>query len=248
MTRKPSSPHLFYPVDRQLRPCRPEAATGRRREVASAVGKAITRLLNRKKYPCVAALSAARNSEYRVGVYSAFGSGASSRALGRDLAFFKAEQAASKSPYLSFWAVFDDGAPLTEEQFECAMWEELSFLSESTPAASRWDPKFSSDPSDPKFCFSFEGDAFFLVGMHPRSSRRARRFPFPAVVFNLYEQFEALGSAYEPMVELIRRRDRIFQGSVNPTVERWADKWESIQFSGRDNPDDWKCPFRRSRP
>ena len=84
------------------------------------------------------------------------------------------------------------------------------------------------------------------MGLHPRSSRLSRRFPYPAVVFNLYEQFEALGAAYEPMVELIRRRDRRFQGSVNPTVERWADKWESIQFSGRENPPDWKCPFRRS--
>ena len=218
----------------------------RRRETAAAVREAINGLLTRKDYPCVAAMSAARNSEHRVGIYSAFGSGASSRALGRDLALFKAEQAASKSPYLSFWAVFDDAAPLTENEFETLMWKELSLLSASTPAASRWDPMFSSDPSDPKFCFSFEGDAFFLVGMYPRSSRLSRRFPFPAVVFNLYAQFEALGAAYEPMVELIRRRDRRFQGSVNPTVERWADKWESIQFSGRDNPPDWKCPFRRS--
>jgi len=230
-----ASPHLFYPAGLASRP-----------KAAAAIGKAISGLLGRDNYPCVAALNAARNSQHRVGVYSAFGSGMSSRALGSDLALFKAEQAASKSAYLSFWAVFDDATPLTEEKFESLMWKELSLLSASTPAASRWDPKFSADPADPDFCFSFEGDAFFLVGMHPQSSRLARRFPFPAVVFNLYEQFEALGAAYEPMVELIRRRDQRFQGSVNPTVERWANKWESIQFSGRDNPPDWKCPFPRS--
>jgi FPC/CPF motif-containing protein YcgG len=143
--------------------------------------------------------------------------------------------------------VFDDAVPLTEEEFESVMWKELSHLSASPAEASRWDPRFSSDPADKNFCFSFGGDAFFLVGMHPRSSRLARRFPFPTVVFNLFDQFEALGSAYEPMVKLNRRRDRLFQGSVNPTVERWADKWESIQYSGRDNPPDWECPFRRGR-
>lgn len=231
--KKHASPHLFYP-DGQVLP-----------SAAAAIDEAIHRLVGQENYPCVAALSAARNAEYRVGVYSAFGSGASSRALGRDLAHFKAEQAASKSAYLSFWAVFDDAQPLTDEKFESLMWKELSLLSASTPAASRWDPKFSSDPSDPNFCFSFEGDAYFLVGVHPHSSRLARRFPFPAVVFNLYEQFEALGAAYEPMVKLIRERDLRFQGTVNPTVERWADKWESIQFSGRENAPDWKCPFHK---
>ncbi len=211
----------------------------------SDVEAAIGDLLSRANYPCVAAQAAHRQAQHRVGLYAGFGSGASSAALGRDLRRFKEEQARTKAPYLSFWAVFDDPAPASEKDFEDAMWSELSRLSASTPEASRWDPKFSSDPEDGDFCFSFEGDAFFLVGMHPKSSRLARRFPFPAVIFNLYEQFEALGAGYEPMVKLNRERDRLFQGSVNPTVERWADKWESIQFSGRENPPDWKCPFRK---
>jgi len=104
------------------------------------------------------------------------------------------------------------------------MWRELSQLSASTAEASRWDPKFSSDPTEKNFCFSFEGDAFFIVGMHRRSSRLGRRFPYPTLVLNLYEQFVALGAAYKPMVKVIRQRDCLFQGNVNPTVERWADK------------------------
>lgn len=243
-TRKPSA-HLFYPKAGALAPYRPGAVPRKRVAAADAAGRAIVRLAGRKDYPCVAALRAVTAGEYRVGVYSAFGSGESSRALGRDLSLFKAQQAESKSPYLTFWAVFDDASELTEEEFESVMWKELSALSASTPEAGRWDPKFSANPADKDFCFSFEGDAFFLVGMHPRSSRLARRFPFPAVVFNLYEQFEALGDGYDPLVRRIRRRDALFSGSVNPVVERWADRWESIQFSGRDNPPDWKCPFRK---
>ncbi|UPT76175.1 MAG: YqcI/YcgG family protein [Elusimicrobiota bacterium] len=71
--------------------------------------------------------------------------------------------------------------------------------------------------------------------------------PLPAIVFNLFEQFEALGDAYEPMVKANRARDVLYQGQVNPTVARWADVWESIQFSGRENGAEWKCPFRGKR-
>jgi len=47
-----------------------------------------------------------------------------------------------------------------------------------------WDAVVSSNPSNEKFAFSFGGKAFFLVGMHPKSSRKARRFKYPAIAFN----------------------------------------------------------------
>ena len=216
------------------------------KDFAASVDTAIADLLNQKDYPCIAAVAALHDAQLRIGLYSGLGTGASSKKLTQDLTQFKAEQTATKSPYLSFWAVFDDTAPASEKEFEDAMWSELSALSSSSPEAARPDPKFSSDPADKNFCFSFAGDAYFIVGMHPQSSRLARRFPFPSMIFNLYEQFEALGDGYEPMVKTNRKRDRQFQGSVNPTVKRWADRWESIQFSGRENPPDWKCPFHRS--
>lgn len=241
-----ASANLFYPEGGRLLPYRPEAVSRRLRQTAVGVGTAIDGLLDKENYPCVAALSSIKGADYLVGVYSGFGTGEASGALARDLSLFKAVQAATKSPFLSLWAVFDDTAPHTEEEFEGLMWAEISSLSATMPKDTPWDPNFSSDPAEKNFCFSFDGDAYFLVGMHPRGSRLSRRFPLPAVVFNLYAQFEALGSAYGPMVELNRRRDRLFQGNLNPTVERWADEWESIQFSGRDNPPDWKCPFRRS--
>lgn len=86
-----------------------------------------------------------------------------------------------------------------------------------------------------------------MVGLHPKSSRKARRFTIPALIFNLYDQFEQLDEETEfyPMVKTNRKRDIAFQGSVNPMVERYAEEWESIQFSGKDNPPEWKCPFKR---
>ena len=83
-----------------------------------------------------------------------------------------------------------------------------------------WAPEVSADPKDPHFGFSVGGTPFFIVGLHPRASREARRMPLPILVFNLHEQFEALreSGGFERMRDAIRRRDEELQGSVNPMV------------------------------
>jgi uncharacterized protein len=90
------------------------------------------------------------------------------------------------------------------------------------------------------------GHAFFVVGVHPQSSRLARRFPFTGIVFNVFDQFEQLEreGRYARTSALSRKRDRALQGSANPMVVAHGDKWEGIQFSGKSNPETWKCPFR----
>ena len=50
-------------------------------------------------------------------------------------------------------------------------------------------------------------------------------------------------AAYEAMVAKNREREIKFSGDLNPMVEEHGDKWESIQFSGKTNSADWKCPF-----
>ena len=57
---------------------------------------------------------------------------------------------------------------------------------------SQWEPNVSEDPNDSNFSFSIKGKAFYIVGMHPESSRMARRAPYCTVVFNLHWQFEKL--------------------------------------------------------
>ena len=65
------------------------------------------------------------------------------------------------------------------------------------------------------------------------------------MVFNTLSQFEQFENdgTYRDLVDTIRRRDLQFQGSINPMVLVHGDVWESIQYSGRENPDSWKCPF-----
>jgi len=93
---------------------------------------------------------------------------------------------------------------------------------------------------------SFGGEAFFLVGLHPNASRPARRFERPAVIFNLYEQFERLRAAgkYEAMREKILVRDEALAGSRNPMLARHGEISEARQYSGRAVGADWGCPFR----
>jgi len=127
----------------------------------------------------------------------------------------------SKEKYLSLWITFDD-APISEEEFEKNLFSVL-------------EPHRRGDEY-------FHGSSrLFVVGMHPSASRKARRFPLNSMVVNLWEQFETLKN-YQSLVNTIRDRDIEYSGSVNPMAAKHGDNFEEIQFSGRDNPDDWKIP------
>jgi hypothetical protein len=245
MVRLEASAQLYQPGKDGLRPLG-NSVEGAGEPLRSQVGSALQQWFDPKTYPCIPAVQSFTKHDYLVGLYDHFGQGAHSQLLAQDLLFFRERQKQSRSLYLSFWAVFAPGEPLSEEEFETRMWRELSYLTSYEDPQTKWDPLFSSDPADPRFCFSLGGDAFFIVGVHPESSRLARRFPYPGIIFNLYDQFEELDrrGQYTAIVKKNRERDVKFQGSVNPMVEKYADRWESIQFSGRDNPPDWKCPFQ----
>jgi uncharacterized protein len=198
-------------------------------------------------YPCVAAIQSVIREDQIVATYGQFGSGTHWQQLRVDLLQYIALQRASQSRYLSFWAVFTIPypSPNNEVAFEEHLWHELSLLSSEEERSVDWDTHDSSNPDDPSFCLSLDGEKLFVVGLHPQSSRRARRFSRPAMVFNTLSQFEQFENdgTYRDLVDTIRRRDLQFQGSINPMVLAHGDVWESIQYSGRENPDSWKCPF-----
>jgi len=201
-----------------------------------------------KNYPCVAAVQSVVRNEQIIATYGQFGGGTHWQNLRADLLRYLELQRATQSRYLSFWAIFTNSGhiPDNEVDFEEHFWRELSLLSSEEERAIDWNKNDSSDPNDPSFCLSLNGTKLFVVGLHPQSSRLARRFSRPAMVFNTisqFEQFETDGT-YIGMVNNIRNRDLNFQGSVNPMVLAHGDVWESIQYSGRDNHLSWKCPFQ----
>ena len=211
-----------------------------RETVVSALGA----LVSQPNYPCIAALKSIYKKDFQIGIYGEFGSGQSWSALRQDLLRFVELQKQSKSIYLTYFAVFQPQT-FSEESFETALWNELSNLTSTEEMLEDWADPSHADPSDKNFRFSLGGTEFFVVGLHTNSSRLARKFPYPMMIFNVFAQFEALEKLgqYESMIQTNRSRDIKFQGQVNPMVEQHGDNWEPIQFSGKSNSKEWKCPF-----
>ncbi|WP_413586992.1 guanitoxin biosynthesis heme-dependent pre-guanitoxin N-hydroxylase GntA [Bdellovibrio sp. HCB274] len=210
----------------------------------------ISALVSKKNYPCIAALKTLSTGQYHTGVYGTLGSGEHAERLARNLISFRDEQKKTGSLELSYFAVFPDLNEMDEVDFEQRLWRELSFLSQVSSVDQTWDPAFSDNPADKNFCFSLAGSAFFVVGLHANSSRLSRRIKYPTLVFNVYEQFKELDrrNRYQPMIQANRKRDILFQGDVNSMSEKYNDSWESIQFSGKNNPESWVCPFHKGGP
>jgi len=216
-------------------------------KIPNDISAAINQIIVGKEYPCVPAMRSILSGSYLVGVYRDFGTGRQADRLYQDLMYFREKQKSMQSLYYSFWAIFDD-RECSFPDFETRLWNELSQLASRPENSAAWDKNFSDDPQQENFCISLGGEAFFVVGMHPDSPRLARRFPFPTLIFNLYDQFEELSrrGQYEAIVKTNRERELSYQGSLNPMVEKYGDKWESIQFSGKENLPEWKCPFHRT--
>jgi FPC/CPF motif-containing protein YcgG len=148
--------------------------------------------------------------------------------------------------FQSFAVIFAQSAPVSEAQFEAALWDRVQSLADKDVWHGQpYDERVSPDPENPHFSLSFGGEAFFVVGLHPNASRAARRFERPALVFNLHGQFEWLRreGRYEQIREAIIERDVALAGTVNPMLARHGEMSEARQYSGRAVSEDWACPF-----
>jgi FPC/CPF motif-containing protein YcgG len=125
------------------------------------------------------------------------------------------------------------------------LWSRLNALAEWDRKNFRHDKRVDSDPSSTRFSFSLKEEAFFIIGLNPASSRRSRRFKYPSIVFNPHEEFERLKRAgrYESMKKVVRRRDELYSGSVNPMLKDFGEAPEVFQYSGKKYNQTWKCPL-----
>lgn len=194
-------------------------------------------------YPCVGAKAAFNTGQYRLGIYGNMGAASTTRQLANDLKLYIEDAQGQDCNYMSMIAVFED-KPGSELEFEDKLWLQLQNLHDADQQTP-WDPAVSSDPANENFSFSFNGSAFFVVGMHAFASRRARRFGFTAIAFNLHKQFENLreSGVYEKMKSVIRTREVSYDGSINPMLKDHGAGLEAPQYSGREVDDSWKCPF-----
>lgn len=198
------------------------------------------------QFPCVGAKAAAKREGVNFVVARDFRSGWDDLRIMPALLALAKRYAADPVPFQSLVVIFETGAPSGEEQFERGLWQRLQSLSDK----DQWlgqpaDPRVAHDPGDPHFAMSFGGEAFFVVGLHPRSSRPARRFEKPAMVFNLHDQFERLRAEgrYDKLRGTILERDERLAGSVNPMLAKHGTISAARQYSGRAVSETWKCPF-----
>jgi FPC/CPF motif-containing protein YcgG len=196
-------------------------------------------------FPCLGAKAALNAGSYVLSTYEELASPGIAHALHADLVAFTESEMAQTSEYASFIAVFRNPRAIVERTFERLLWSQLQQLHELDKVEAVWDPSVSSDPDDARFSYSIGGRAYYVIGLHGDSSRLARRFPWPAMVFNPHAQFEKLRNdgKWKRMQASIRERDVALQGSVNPMLSDFGDKSEARQYSGRLVEPDWRPDF-----
>jgi FPC/CPF motif-containing protein YcgG len=222
----------------ELAPQVPDPATA----TESQLVEAMFEMIGHPDYPCLGARSVFRRDRATIRVYAELAGDETAVVLLRDLRTF-AEQVDLDRGFASFIAVFRGPEIADEKGFEQLLWAQLRAL--HAEDEEPWSPGVSADPGDQHFAFSAAGTAYFVVGLHPKASRDARRAAVPTLVFNLHEQFEELRASgrYHRMRDLIRERDEQLQGSVNPMVSDHGTVSEARQYSGREVGPAWEAPF-----
>lgn len=196
-------------------------------------------------YPCVGAVSAFNQENYRFGLYPDLAWDSAVRAVCHDLYCFSHEFPVLEDQFVTFLAMFRGPAIQSEQQFEHLLWRQLQGMHMLDADFFAWDTTVDCDPQSHQFSFSIGGRAMYIIGMHPQSSRLARTFPYATMVFNLHEQFTRLRARgkFDTLKQVIRTREMTFQGSINPMLTSFGEDSEARQYSGRAVPATWSCPF-----
>lgn len=211
-------------------------------ETTDEFGELLSERILGPEYPCLGARSVFKRERATVVLHDDLEAPETARTLLEQLR----EYAVTVDPeegFVSFVAGFRGPEVRDEKHFEEMLWGLLQRLHDVDEQP--WAPEVSADPNDPHFAFSVAGTPFFIVGLHPKASREARRMPLPVLVFNLHEQFESLREegGFERMRDTIRRRDEELQGSINPMVSDHGETSEARQYSGRKLEKAWEAPF-----
>jgi FPC/CPF motif-containing protein YcgG len=208
-----------------------------------AFAAALTEFVDHPRFPCVGGKAAFHQRNATVRLYDSLGTTSAAATMGDDLADFVAAVEPDQR-FVSFVAMFRGPEIADERHFESLLWRQLRLLAERD--SEPWSDEVSANPRHDHFGFSFAGSALFVVGLHPRASRDARRAGSPMLVFNPHRQFERLRDEdrYTRVRDVIRRRDEQLQGTINPMVGDFGGASEARQYSGRQVQPDWQPPER----
>lgn len=194
-------------------------------------------------HPCVMAQTVFKMNNVKFRLYPELGTKKTAKVLIKDLEDYVKTLKINTKNFLTFIAVFPEMQIKDEQEFETLLWKQLHELHQEDQKP--WDKNVSQNPESKEFSFSIAGQAFYVVGMHPNSSRMARQSPYTELVFNLHKQFEQLRemNAYTKVRDRIRQRDKNLQGTINPMLADFGSRSEARQYSGRQVDQNWKCPY-----
>ena len=201
--------------------------------------------ISNRDFPCVAAKNACEKDNIKIFVADHLACPKDDAVILSFIYSFTRSYLLKTNGFHSAAIIFKEPGEITEEQFDQYMWQRLSALRQMDRHLYKPDSRVSEDPSSPDFSFSLMEEAFFIIGLHPQNSRPARRFTYPALIFNPHAQFEEMKKSmrYEKMRSIVRKRDMAFSGSVNPMLKDFGEASEIYQYSGRQYSDPAQCPL-----
>ena len=202
--------------------------------------------LKQRAYPCIGAKAAVEKDHISCCVVDSMECPGNDSRILTFLYDFVTVYRKAPEPYHSAAVIFRHPHIADEKRFDALLWQRLDSLRQLDKQRYDHDPRVSPDPSSPNFSFSIMEEAFFIIGLHPASERKARRFEWPTLVFNPHAEFVKLRerNRYETMKKTIRKRDVKFSGSVNPMLKDFGEESEVFQYSGMAHGPEWKCPLK----
>ena len=199
-----------------------------------------TKFIRSDQYPCVAGRIAFVKKSFCFGLYSRMGDHQSAFNVWTDLVRFIRYQNAqwrNGNIFTTFVAIFQGTEVNDEDEFHDLLWKHLQIMHNiDHEKKSTWPSHIPQNVLDPHFSFVIAGRPFFLVGLHPNSSRKGRTYHEHAIVFNSKYQFDKLREygIMQDIFAITRGRDLKFNGSINPNLIPLDDYSAALQYSGKE--------------
>ena len=202
--------------------------------------------INQKTFPCIGAKAALAKEQVHCMIAGSMACPADDTAILDFLYDFTDSYRKAGNLFHSAAIIFDGPGNISETIFETLLWQRLQSISNLDAANFSYDSRVSSNTTSPDFSFSLKEEAFFILGLHPSSSRPSRRFAYPTLVFNPHAQFEEMKATnkYQMMKLAVRKKDMIFSGSINPMLNDHGDSPETCQYSGKNYSTPLQCPLK----
>ena len=210
------------------------------------IKKAYFDFINQKTFPCIGAKAAMARSQAHCMVAGNMACPADDAGILNFLYEFTDRYRNADNLFHSAAIIFEGPEEMSEAIFERLLWQRLQSISNLDAANFPYDSRVSANTDSADFSFSLKEEAYFILGMHPFSSRPSRRFAYPTLIFNPHAQFEEMkkNNKYEMMKQAVRKRDLIFSGSVNPMLNDHGNSPETYQYSGKNYFPPLQCPLK----